>query len=140
MKPPKTRASNTLTEAGFIGFVRSLLRNGSLRWKPRNDALNAAYARDGVNEKTGRKCKLHRCCRCSSLSPKSAMKVDHIDPVVDPAVGFQGWDSFINRLFCEVDNLQVMCEECHNRKTSAERMIASGKISKEVTAHRKRTR
>ena len=28
---------------------------------------------------------------------------------------------FVERLFCEVDNLQVLCESCHDAKTKAER-------------------
>jgi 5-methylcytosine-specific restriction endonuclease McrA len=125
-----------MTEAGFRGFVRSLLRAGSLKWRPRNEALNKAYVRDGINPATGRKCKLHKCSICSSLSPKNAMRVDHIEPIVDPSVGFVSWDLFIDRLFCEVSNLQALCEECHTRKTKVESMIASGKM----VAVRKRTR
>jgi len=33
----------------------------------------------------------------------------------------QDLPGFVERLFCEVDNLQVLCEACHNIKTQAER-------------------
>jgi hypothetical protein len=140
MKPPKTRASGTLTEAGFVAFIRSALRGASLRWRPRWEALNDAYFRDGINPATGRKCKLHRCQRCSALGPKNSMKVDHIIPVVNPSTGFTTWDSFINRLFCEKDNFQILCEDCHNRKTKSERMLKEGTISVSTAAVRSRVR
>jgi 5-methylcytosine-specific restriction endonuclease McrA len=34
---------------------------------------------------------------------------------------------FVERLFCEVDNLQVLCEGCHNIKTQAEKAIKKKK-------------
>ena len=49
--------------------------------------------------------------------------VDHINPVVDPVDGHQGWDIYINRLFCETDNLQVLCKKCHDAKTLVEKHI-----------------
>lgn len=47
--------------------------------------------------------------------------VDHIDPVIDPQEGFVSWDKVINRMFCEADGLQVLCRDCHKRKTNDER-------------------
>lgn len=49
------------------------------------------------------------------------MEVDHIKPVVDPQEGFVSWDEFINRLFCEKDNLQALCKTCHKIKTAKEK-------------------
>lgn len=123
-----TRNDNEWTEGKFNSFVRNLLRAGSLRWPPRYKALKKAYVKDGVNPKTNRKCKLHRCSRCSELSPANKMVVDHVIPVVDPLVGFVNWDVFIQRLFCESDNLQALCKKCHSKKTLSESKIASGVV------------
>ena len=49
--------------------------------------------------------------------------VDHIEPVVDPLIGFTTWDSYIERMFCEVDNLQVICHDCHEMKCAEEREL-----------------
>lgn len=46
---------------------------------------------------------------------------DHVNPVVDPLTGFSGWDDFVNRLFCEQENLQVLCKNCHDLKSKEER-------------------
>ena len=53
--------------------------------------------------------------------------VDHIEPVVDPEKGFEGWDTYIERLFVERDGLQVLCRECHSLKTKEERARRNGK-------------
>lgn len=50
--------------------------------------------------------------------------VDHIHPVVDPVVGFTSWDSVIERMFCEEDNLQLLCKECHDIKTKDEANVS----------------
>ena len=53
--------------------------------------------------------------------------VDHIHPVIDPETGFTSWDDTINRLFCEAEGLQVLCRDCHKRKTADERVLRKGK-------------
>jgi hypothetical protein len=35
--------------------------------------------------------------------------------------------SFVERMFCEVDGLQVLCKSCHKDKTAAERKARSSK-------------
>jgi len=49
------------------------------------------------------------------------VQIDHTDPVVDPATGFVNWDTYFDRLYCEVENLQVLCKPCHKDKTNVER-------------------
>jgi hypothetical protein len=41
--------------------------------------------------------------------------------VVDVKVGFTSWDDFIERLYCGKENLQVLCKECHDKKTLKEK-------------------
>ncbi len=107
-------------------------------WGPRAEALAKAFVKHGINPKTGRKCKLHRCSTCGTLSVVSDLRVDHIKPIIDPQVGFTTWDDFIRNLFCEVDNLQAVCVPCHDRKTRAERMVASGTIAHKAVRPRSR--
>jgi 5-methylcytosine-specific restriction endonuclease McrA len=117
---PKPKAGGRWTIARYRAFIKSLLRAGTMRWAPKYDALKAAYVKRGVNPKTGRMSKLHKCNSCCKLFPMNAVRVDHILPVVDPAVGFVSWDSYIERMFCEVENLQVLCNPCHDFKTKSE--------------------
>lgn len=40
-------------------------------------------------------------------------ELDHVDSVVDVDKGWQGWDVYIERLFCGPDDLKVLCKACH---------------------------
>lgn len=59
----------------------------------------------------------YRCAQCEGIFPRKKVQVDHIIPVVDPATGWDGWDSFIDRMFCPVHSLRVLCKECHHGVT-----------------------
>jgi len=50
-------------------------------------------------------------------------EVDHVNPVVDPKVGFVGWDEYINRLYVGADEYKVLCRECHAEKSAKEAAI-----------------
>ena len=65
---------------------------------------------------------------------QSLLQVDHIEPVVSPNDGFKDWNTFIARLFCEVDNLAVLCKVCHEKKTNEEKRIAKERriVEKEI--------
>lgn len=67
------------------------------------------------------------CCKKTYLK----VSVDHIDPVGT----FTSWDAFINRLFCSVENLQILCKGCHDAKTLHER---NERASKKVSPSRKK--
>jgi hypothetical protein len=122
MKPVKTRNSNTWTEARFNGFIKSLLRKGTMRWGPINVVKKSAWVERGK----------YLCAGCDQVVPLTVDKkknvfVDHVEPVVDPAVGFKDWDTYIGRMFCEQVNLQVLCKACHDVKSSEERLQRSNK-------------
>lgn len=82
--------------------------------------MNAAKTEKKVNEKTGRVAQHYRCAKCKQEFTSKDMEVDHIKPVVSPTKGFVSWDSFIENLFCEADNLQAICKPCHKEKSKKE--------------------
>lgn len=90
-------------------------------WPPKYRAIKLAYVQDGINPATGRKCKLHRCEACLGLFPQNGVQADHIVPVVGPE-GFQSWDLYIQRLFCEADGFKILCKGCHSKVTAQERV------------------
>ena len=118
-----TRNGNQWTEARFNSFIKGGLRGISSRWPPKYEALSGAYVGKLLNSKTNRIGKHFRCASCSGEFPAKEVQVDHIEPVI-PATGFTTWDDVINRMFCEKENLQVLCTECHKRKTAEERLLA----------------
>jgi hypothetical protein len=99
-----------------------------------------------VESKTG---KLLRRVRyiCASCNGRFVDKpgareiaVDHIIPVVDPMVGWVDIGTYAERLYCVVENLQVLCnyaglrdgkKSCHKIKSAEERKIQAERQRKE---------
>lgn len=113
-----------MTEAMFTTFIKSQLRGATWKWFPVSECLKAARHIKGW----------YLCNGCKNVVPatkKNAagkrMKnvfVDHIKPIVNPITGFTTWDEFVNNLFCEKDNLQLLCGDCHTAKTNEEKKLA----------------
>lgn len=123
---PKNRCSGNWTEARFKNFIVSLLRAGTRKWEPISATLKEARVSRGN----------YLCKGCNQVVPKSTkvdgkrknnVTVDHIFPVVDPDVGFTSWEEYINRMFCEKENLQVLCYSCHQDKSNQERAVAANR-------------
>lgn len=116
------------TAARFHSFIKSALRAASVRWPPKNKVKRNARVGYGLYMCAGYHADPHVVN--ASLPPKPGNSkridnavVDHICPVVDPGNGFQSWDVLIERLFCDSSNLQVLCHECHARKTKDEQEV-----------------
>ena len=65
----------------------------------------------------------YQCQACNEWVSSTKVSVDHIDPVIPVDNKFVDWNTFIKRLFCSKSNLQRICDECHNKKTQAERKL-----------------
>lgn len=126
----KTRNGGQWTESRYRSFIISALRMASMKWGPKNECKKQARVKRGH----------YRCAECGEVVPASIKEgrkkhnnvfVDHIVPVIDPEIGFTTWDDYINRMFCEVENLQVICKACHDVKTTEERGIAAKRRRKE---------
>lgn len=115
------------TEARFNSFVKSALRAASRRWPPKYESLASAYVGQQVNSKSGRLAKHYKCACCSGSFPAKDVQVDHIAPIIDPLTGFTTWDDVVNNMFCEKENLQILCTECHKTKTAQERTLKRNK-------------
>ena len=109
------------TEARFRAFIISALRAYMKRFPPKWKALKAAMVGKKVNKRSGRLAEHYLCASCGGFFVARDVQVDHIDPVVSPEEGFQDWWIYMNRLYCEAENLQVLCKPCHKDKTNAER-------------------
>jgi 5-methylcytosine-specific restriction endonuclease McrA len=124
----KERNGGEWTEARFRSFVTSALRAASRRWPPKYKALKEAFVGRKVNAKTGKLAMHYKCAECKQLFVATDVQVDHIKPVVDPKKGFTTWDNFIERMFCEMKNLQVLCKPCHKIKTDQEKLERKRKV------------
>ena len=124
----KNRNGGEWTDARFRSFVTSALRAASRRWPPKYKALKEAFAGRKVNAKTGKLAMHYECAECKQHFVAADVQVDHIKPVVDPKKGFTTWDNFIERMFCEADNLQVLCKPDHKIKTDQEKLERKKKV------------
>ena len=95
----------------FKSFVINTLRRASYRWIPRNEAKKKAKINRGIYE----------CSTCKKHVRNKEIKMDHKECVVDVKQGFQGFDIYITRLFCDENGFAALCSECHDIKTKAER-------------------
>jgi hypothetical protein len=100
-------------------FIIATLRRASFRWKPRGEAKKRYKVKVGEYG-TGRAKYGYKCATCDGVYKSGEIKMDHIDPAV-PLDGWQGFDVFIERLFCDEDGFQALCPACHDEKTGIER-------------------
>lgn len=116
-KKPKYNPNSVIRGALRRAFARSPMvqevMNESRREVPR-------YKQDGTRHK---KNWVQRQCQvCNNWESSSKMAVDHIIPVVSVDEGFQDWNEFVDRLWCNKSNLQRICDICHDKKTGTERI------------------
>lgn len=78
------------------------------------------YRQDGTRAK--KDAVQYLCNVCSQYVGSTQVAVDHIVPVISVDDGFIDFNTFIQRLFCDASNLQVICDDCHQKKTNSERI------------------
>ena len=63
-----------------------------------------------------------KCPVCKQFIPKSYMQVDHVIPIVGitETLDDLSWDTVIDRIWCEENNLMAICKDCHKQKTKEE--------------------
>jgi 5-methylcytosine-specific restriction endonuclease McrA len=114
---PKPRNAGTMTESAFWSFIRSALRQKSRWWKPITQCkMKARRAYKGPNKRQKFE---YQCKECSQWFPDKKINVDHIIPAGTLRCA-NDLPGFVERLFCEIDNLQVLCSGCHDKKTKSE--------------------
>ena len=119
VRVPRTRAGGRWTESRYFSFIRSALRKASTRYPVKFDVLEAAR-RVKPKKKAGRHRYEYQCAACKNWFPQKEVKVDHIQQA-GSLKSYDDLPGFVERLFCEADNLQVLCDGCHDIKTAEER-------------------
>jgi len=117
-KVPRTRNNGTMTESMFWGTIRSALRQKSRWFKPNAEAKKRArIPYKGPNK---RRKWSYICKSCKKHFMDKEVAVDHIVPAGTLRCA-DDLPQFVERLFCEVDGLQVLCKTCHDKKTKKDK-------------------
>lgn len=115
----KTRNAGTMSEAAFWSFIRSALRQKSRWWKPiAMCKANARREHKGVNKRQKYE---YQCNKCKKWFPDKKINIDHIIPAGSLNCA-NDLPQFVERLFCEVENLQVLCIHCHDIKSKEDKI------------------
>lgn len=71
----------------------------------------------------------HPCAKCTKLFRPDEVELDHIEEVGEFRVSgplkntvygdckVENWQEWMDRLFCNISNFQVLCIRCHQEKT-----------------------
>lgn len=134
-KAPLTRCSGTMTESAFLAWVRSALRSKSLRWPPRNEAIQKSRrAYHGPNKLQRWE---HECSICHNWFKGKDVVVDHYPKPAGSILTIADVSEFVNNLYCEVTNMRVLCSPCHDCHTLADKLgisFEAAKVEKEIIA------
>jgi 5-methylcytosine-specific restriction endonuclease McrA len=90
-----------------VNYIKASLRRVWGRSRQRQSALKNAKVSYGH----------YRCANCNGIFRRKDINVDHIIAISK----FINFDLFIERLFCEVSGLQILCKACHKLKTKSDK-------------------
>jgi len=110
----KNRNAGTMSEAAFWQFIRNALRRRSIVWKPISlckERAKRLYKGPNKRQKFE-----YQCNVCKKYFKGTEVCVDHVQ-AVGGLTNADDLPHFVETLFCEIDNLQCICKECHDAKT-----------------------
>lgn len=99
--------------------IMSMVRRIWLYSPMRREAMKRNVTDDGF----------HRCEKCLRLTEE--INIDHIETVI-PLDGFDSYDRTFERLFCESNQLQKLCPDCHSEKTTNENRLRKENRAKKL--------
>lgn len=95
-------------------MIRSTLRRRTIMWPPVKQALELSKR---ASKSTNIRLKWeYKCAACKKWHPKKQVAVDHIVEA-GSLTCYEDLHKFVENLFCEIDNLRVLCHPCHDAKT-----------------------
>lgn len=103
------------------GLIKGALR----RVFSRSDLRRAVIDTAEIQHSDPKRARVKRWCRCTECkepTPRYLMQLDHNIPVVGLQEQFDmlSLDVFVDRLWCEENNLTPLCKPCHTIKTKSE--------------------
>lgn len=112
-----------IDRALLMKMIRHALYKGY--HKPYNDILVKTY----TNEKyyipidKDKSIYKYRCMDCNNIFRRKEIKRDHIEPIISVYEHENGVEDILDRAFCGIENLQLLCKECHQIKSNLENKL-----------------
>ena len=111
----------------YVKHLRESFKHSSLYYQTLAKAKS-----EEVGPKGGAR---YTCYICDELFPPSKVEVEHVNDTVVPFDKFYYQVSereYYNRMFCDKDNLSIVCKECHKGKTAEERILRKEAKKKDI--------
>ena len=106
--------------------IRTGLRQSFIRSKYRAEFMRTKRVETVQYKKNGDVAKRpmvrFQCVECSCMFAGDKINVDHIKKV-GSFLDIMDIENFFFRIWCDFDNLQILCIECHTLKTKRERRL-----------------
>jgi len=150
--PKKPKTQKAKKPWVLKNYLISVLRKASRKTPAFSQAFNAAKEEFFISTKSGGKARRVRfkCAKCGrtflNKIGSREIALDHIEPVISVTDGWVNWDTYIERLFCDASNLQILCnykdlrdgvKSCHARKSIIENAQRPKKPKKPKTTRKK---
>jgi 5-methylcytosine-specific restriction endonuclease McrA len=111
-----------------IAKERGLVKGAMRRIFSRSELRRKVLQKNSIehhDENRPRVKKWSWCQNCGQVFPQYLAQVDHREPLVPIGTRLEdmSWDTVVERLWCSESNLQVLCVQCHDEKSSVERKL-----------------
>lgn len=124
------------TEAKFVSWLRSQLRNSFWKKHPVRLEMLKTNRKRMLNPKTGRQVFMSKCAHCQKWHPQGDIEVNH--KVTVGTLTLQNIPEVVARMaLVSADDLELLCKPCHEVVTYQERSgmtLEEAAIEKKVIA------
>lgn len=110
VKAPLTRAGGKWSESKFWSFIRSGLRRKFMMW-PAQYVVRKAACRPYVGDNKRQQWEF-QCQKCKKWVMGKETNVHHKIPC-GTLTCYADLPGFVERLFCEPQDLELICKTCH---------------------------
>lgn len=111
-------------------FSKNALRRASRYWWSYSEAESRGRVSRG----------LYLCASCQEQFKRKEVQIDHINPVVSTDGGTNDLNTYVDTLFCDPENLQLLCLPCHKIKSGAEQTLRAQARKEKAAAKPKKPR
>lgn len=121
MLPIKAISKNPRITQKERNLIKGALRRVFVRSELRRRALKHNEV-EHSDDKHPRVKRWSWCTTCGEVIPSYKTQVDHVIPLIpiDKTLEDFTWDELIDRLWCNEENLKLLCIPCHKLKSKLE--------------------